>query len=83
VEGDEGVKEADADTRLTVRLANQSGNFGRTVGRGGMTLGVEEDALDVAEKLEGLGRDTEVGIVLLAPPVVDSCRDKMISWPLK
>jgi len=48
-----------------------------------MTLGVEKDALDVAEKLEGLGRDTEVGIVLLAPPVVDSCRDKMISWPLK
>ena len=80
---EEGTKGADEDARLTARLANQSGNFGRTVGRGGMTLGGEEDALEVAEKLEDLGRGTVVGMALLVPPVVDSCRDKIISWPLK
>ena len=76
---EEVVNEADGDARLTVRLANQSGNFGRTLGRGGITFGVEDAGLEFAEKLEGLGRGTDVGEVLLAPPVVDLCRDKMIS----
>ena len=80
---EEVVNEADGDARLTVRLANQSGNFGRTFGRGGITFGVEDGGLEFAEKLEGLGRGTEVLLVLLAPPVVDLCRDKMISLPLK
>ena len=76
---EEGTNEADGFARLTVRLANQSGNFGRTVGRGGITLGVEDNGLEFAVKLVELGRGTDVGVVLLAPPVVDLCRDKMIS----
>ena len=69
--------------RVEVRLANQSGSLGRAVGRGGITLGVEDDGWGMAEKLEELGRGTEVGEVLLVPPVVDSFRDKTISCPLK
>ncbi len=64
---------------LTARLANQSGNFGRTVGRGGITLGVEDNGLEFAEKLVELGPGTDLEVILLAPPVVDLCRDKMIS----
>ncbi len=76
---EEDTKEVDEDARLATRLANQSGSLGRAVGRGGITLGVEDDALGVVERLVELGRGTEVGVALLVPPVVDSCRDKMIS----